>query len=124
MNNPVDTIIKALEVIGYKGDKQKFANQFIVNSKNQALLDLLDALPAGKQAQLKQQLSTASETQIPEILQNYFTKEQYLEAVTKATKASFGFFLETIQSSLTESQTENLQTFLGSLAQQSQPQSY
>lgn len=123
MDNPLDTIVKVLEIIGYKGDKQKFVNQFIENSQKQAVIDLVDTLPADKQAQLKQQLSTASENQIPDnILQNYFTKDQYLEALTKATKVSFGSFLETIQSSLTESQTENLQAFLAPLAKQSQPQ--
>lgn len=125
-DQPVETITKILELIGYQGDKQAFANQFLANSQKQALVDLLDSLPADKQAQLKQQLSTAQQVQIPDLLQSYFTKEQYLGAVTKATKEAFGSFLETIKSSLTDAQAGELQTFLSSLAdtQKVQPQSY
>lgn len=117
--NPIDIILKILEIIDYKGDRQKFANQFIENCQKQALLDLISALPENKQIALRQQLlhSDAS-SNIQQVLKQYFPEEKYLEAISRATENAFSDFLQAIKDGLSGDQSSNLQVFLSSLVKQ------
>lgn len=117
--NPIDIILKILEIIDYKGDRQKFTNQFIENCQKQALLDLISALPENKQIALRQQLlhSDAS-SNIQQVLKQYFPEEKYLEAISRATENAFSDFLQAIKDGLSGDQSSNLQVFLSSLVKQ------
>lgn len=70
-------LLKILNAIEYREDKEKFANKFIQTTSQQTLVDLVTALPVDKQSQIKKEFSEANtQEKVTDVLKKYFTDEQ------------------------------------------------
>lgn len=105
-----------LDIIGYSDDKQVFEDKFVKACQEQALLDLIDSLPADKQASLKQQLGSESDPQkIGEILKQYVLVDEYDKALRVASQTALNNYLQAITPTLSDTQSTELQSYLKSL---------
>ena len=117
MNDPKAILLKILEIIGYSEDKEKFATEFLQNVSMQSLLDLINSLPQDKQEELKQKNSTLQNDQkaTGDMIKTYFTEQQIEDALQNASKNAVTEYIKAIDTTLSETQRNNLMSFFGEL---------
>lgn len=121
MKNPKEIISKALELIGYDGDKDAFANKLLENILEQAVLDLIETLPQDKQDSLKQELNGIADPQkIHDVVTTYATSEEYSKVLEQTAAKVMEDWLVKVGPSLSETQRVDLETYLASLKPPSQ----
>jgi hypothetical protein len=114
MNMPTkgykEILLKILDVIEYKDDKEDFTNQFAIIIYSQSLIDLVQSLLASDQEKIKQELSASdnSPEKIEEIIKRCFTEEQRKKALEIAAKNVMVNFIAAIQDTLSPLQGQNL----------------
>jgi hypothetical protein len=110
MDNPKSIILKILEIIGYKDDKEAFVNEFIKDIKLGALSGLIINLPEEKQKELKtkSEISQGNPQELERIINEYFTPEQIQEATKNSSQKMMSEYLQAINSTLSEEQKTNL----------------
>lgn len=113
INNHKEILLKLLEVIGYKDDKDAFVSEFERNIHLQSIADLVRSLPLERQEEVKQKLNQDPDS--PEkgaaILKSYFSEPQILDALESAAKNSLTKYIQAIRLTLTDLQRENLKKF-------------
>ncbi len=114
--DPKQIILQVLGIIGYEGDKDKYANDFLSLCLQKALVDLMRELPQDKQDQLTQRMSLITPDKMETLLLEYFPKEKFETAVKEASRSTFEEYLKTIIPTLNEDQHSKLETYLSSQA--------
>lgn len=110
-----DFLVKVLTIIGYKEDKEAFAEKFITLCNQETLTDLLASLPQEKQKTITDRiLEIENADQVAKILTEYFTSEQYKSAQQKALSAIMTKYLEAVTPTLSEQQLKELSSFFSS----------
>ncbi|SRR6266699_2285849 len=111
-------ILEILNIIGFEDNKEACADEFIHNSKAQALLDLLITLPPEQQERFKQQIAgVTDQEQQKAIIAEYITPEQYTEALQQASQTAFEGLMKEIAPTLSAAQADKLQSYLNSFTQ-------
>jgi predicted solute-binding protein len=110
MNNPRDILLKILEAIDYRDNREAFADEFIQNTHLLALVNLVKSLPDEKQTEVKQQLSESQDNpeKISAILNEYFSQEELPKALENAAKDAVIRYIQTITPTLSQNQKEKL----------------
>lgn len=123
MNDAKVILLKILEIIGYSEDKDKFATEFLQNVSLQALLDLFNTLPVDQKDQIHQQITSAGNNPqaIQEALKTYFTDSQLQEAIKNSAKNAVTEYIKTIETTLSDSQTQNLTNYFGEITKHTSP---
>src|ERR1035437_8903807 len=117
MNKASDLLNQVLDNIGYTDNKQEFVNKFLGICNQDALASLIPTLPGDKRAEFVAKLnSKVSAEEIKAVVNEYFTEDQYAEALTKASEKALKAFLETITPELNSEQVEKLNTFIATLS--------
>jgi len=115
MQKTTDTILKVLNILDFKGDKQAIADKLLELCYHQALFGLINGLSIDKQEKIKKELGKAkSKEDFIKLAHNYFSEKQFLEAVEKATSSVFIKYMEEISPLLSEKQLEKLKLYLDS----------
>ncbi len=104
---------KILDLISYSDNKDAFIDKFIDVCHQQTLLSLINELPPEKKAQFVQQTKDNSNPeQINSVIKDYFSDDQYNQALTKTANEGFKAFLEEVSQSLSQTQKDQLTEFL------------
>lgn len=114
---PEQILRHVLTIVGYKGDKGEFIEEFINLCKQQAFVDMHQALSPEKVKSLR---SAVEEKEIN--VSDYFSKEVAQTALTNATQKHFGEYIQSILPTLSEDQKNELDFYLSSLG--TLPKSY
>lgn len=114
--DPKQIILQVLGIIGYEGDKDKYANDFLALCLQKALFSLMTDFPQDKQDQLVQRLSLTLPERQEALLLEYFSAEKLQEAVKESSKSTFEEYLQTIIPTLSEDQKNKLEAYLSSQA--------
>lgn len=113
---PKEIITQILDMAGYGENKEEFADQLLTLCQQQAFVDLIKSLPEETQTLLENSLSDQPNSQnIDQVLKDHFTEEEILQSLKKATENIIKNYLQTISSHLSDSQKNNLQTYMQSL---------
>jgi len=115
-SNPKQIILQVLEIIGYEGDKSKYANDFLSLCLQKAFMSLVQELPQDKQDQLTQRMSLTTPDKMEALLLEYFPKEKFENAVKEASRSTFEEYLQTIIPTLNEEQSNKLEQYFSSQA--------
>ena len=114
--NPKDILLRVLTIINYQDDKNQFANDFLDLCLKKALVDMMESLPEGKKEEVKAKFSAQiTPEEASQVMQTYFTPQQYMQNLQNATQFLFQDYLKTIMPSLSELQKTELQQYLTSL---------
>ena len=114
--NPHQIIFEILSIIGYKGDKDKFAKKFVNLILDQALLSALDGLSPKEKAEVKFEMNAAhGKDAATSILMRIISVEKYVSAVKKTTMRLLKDYLSTIIPTLYPHQKAALDVYLSGL---------
>lgn len=110
MNNHKDILLKLLEAIGYKDNREAFVSEFERNIRLQSISDLIKALPSKQQEGLKRELNhnLGNPEKALEILKNEFSDSQIQDALEQTANDSITKYVQAISSTMTNSQREAL----------------
>lgn len=116
MNDPKELILKILEIIGYKDDREKFAADFVSAIHRKAISNCVGSLTEEQKNSLEEQLSgiIRSPEEVSKILFQFITDDQYQQSVEKASKEIMRGYLEAIAPILSEDQTNQLNKYFNS----------
>ena len=115
MTDPKQLIVDVLESIGYEENKDKFASDFLSISLQEAMMNLMQGLPQDKQDQLTHRVSLVGPDKLEGLLLEYFSKEDFSNALSKASSSAIESYLETISGSLNDEQKTKLEQHLSTL---------
>lgn len=112
-------ISKLLGLIGYSGDKEKFANKFIELCHQKAVVDLYSSLPQDKQINLQQEISKREDlAQVQRIFKKYFSEAAYAAALKKSTQVNFEDYILSVFPKISSERQNKVMAFLDSIAQE------
>ena len=106
MNKIKPIIIKVLDIVGYEGDEEKFVVKFLENVQLQAVADLASTLSQETQDKIKHGANIGE----------YFSKEQFAQALKDATKKAFVEYLQGLKNLLSPSQKTDLTKLLSEIS--------
>jgi phage host-nuclease inhibitor protein Gam len=123
MNNYKDILLKILDAIGYADDREAFVNEFIGNVQKQAVVDLIQTLPADKQEEIKKEFSSAAGNpeKIAEVVKKYFTEDQMRKALEEASKNAVIDWMDAVKDTLSDAQRTKLIDLSGEFAPSASP---
>src|SRR5689334_22081310 len=111
--NPRDIILQVLIIIGYEDDKEVWANKFLANCEQQALINVLNRFSQGKKDELIQKMAGVTDQQKRKaIISQYIIPQEYTQALIRTSGTAFEEFIDEIMPILSEEQTIKLQTYL------------
>jgi hypothetical protein len=114
--DPKEILLNVLTIIDYKDDKETFANQFLQLCMQRALVDIVEALPQDQQKTIQEEVTPDKKPEeVQQILQRYFSQEQYLQQLQLSTQALFQDYIQTITPTLSDDQKQKLQQYLTSI---------
>jgi len=107
---PKTILLKILDIIDYKDDKEVFSHKFFNLVAQQTLGDLVLSLPDDKKKAVEGQLSAETDPiKLKQIFNSSFTKEQVDEVTLKVTHKAFQDYTRAIVPVLTPDQKQRLQ---------------
>lgn len=104
-----DLVLAILEIIDYKENKEEFASEFnrVINS--QALVALMQTLPADKQKEADEKIASAdSAEKFTTSVQEYFSKDQVQAALDNAAAQAISQWISSVAPTLNDEQREKL----------------
>lgn len=103
-------ISSLLDAINYTDNKETFTNKYLDIIYSQAVLNLIQSLSKEKQEEIKNKLSQNKDdkAKMIQILNEYFSHEQIEEVLTNSSKEEMISYIESIRSSLSDTQKQNL----------------
>ena len=104
-----DIVTAILEIIEYKDDKEAFAADFnrVINS--QALVALMQTLPAEKLEEADEKIAAADSAEaFTKAVHEYFTQEQVQAALDNAAAHAISQWIASIADTLNDTQREKL----------------
>jgi hypothetical protein len=112
-------IIRILEAIDYRDDKEAFAEQFLNNIHLETITNLISQLPLDETSKIENEISTKSRLKEnpKNILSKYFPEDQIQNTIKKVSEHAILKYIETISPKLSESQIKQLNTVLTELKQ-------
>lgn len=114
--DPKEILIQILNIVGYKEDKNVFAERFIVLCQQQAFVEFIESLPRSLQEDLKAKIiNEKDKVKIKQAMENYVETKEFLDKLELVTARNFKEYIEAIIPTLTSEQKNNLQKFLSSL---------
>lgn len=114
-------LLKTLDIIEFKDDKEQWIQEFMGNAQNQAFLALLKTLPQDKQAALTSALQNPPLGKTPEqVLQEYFTPLDCSIALQEQIIEEYKKFVQDAMSTLTPEKQKELQAYLLPLVNEAQ----
>lgn len=114
--NPKDILTDILAIVDYKGDKNDFAERFIVICQQQAFLEFVESLPKTLQDDLKKKLGDQKDKEkIKKAMDQYVNTKEFLGKLELVTAKNFKEYIEAIIPTLTLDQKAKLQKYLSSL---------
>ena len=117
--NPEDILLKLLDIVRFQGDKSKFINEFLINIKLEALLNLAGLLPEDKKQKLKQLAHpSANPEKVIGSIQGYFSESEIEHEISDVSQNAIKKYIETISQALSSSQKDQLLHFAKRLQDQ------
>ena len=111
--NPHLIIFNILSIIGYKGDKDLFSKRFVRLILDQALLSVVDGLPADIKIRMKSEMTGVQDLeQAATVLTRYMNIQKYTSAVRKTTNRLLKDYLSTVIPKLNPQQKNRLDAYL------------
>lgn len=113
-----DIITTILDIVGYQGNKVRFADEFVDICYQQGMHDYLISLPTDKQKELMVRLNKDGEENLDKMiamLSEGENKEGLYSAITQASSKTLQEYIETVKPHLTEIQKDTLYIFLEGL---------
>ncbi len=110
-------MISVLNLLGFRENKEAYADEFIQICEKQALVDLLNTLSKERKEEIKQKMVGAESVQRTQaVLSEYVSSEQYTEALEKAAGAIFVQFVQAVVPTLSQQQVNKLQAYMQSFS--------
>jgi cephalosporin-C deacetylase-like acetyl esterase len=108
-----ELVLKIIAIIGYKGNQEEFADKLFLLCDQRAILALIEGLPTEKQAELKEKTSKEADLQkVREIIDSYFSKEEYTKAFIAAFEKTLQEYLATVAPTLSEPKLDEIEKLL------------
>lgn len=107
--------LNILNIIGYQGEKEKFADDFYQVIMQKVLIDKIDILSQDKQILLLQELKQANATTFQKIFIKYFPKKEFAEEVKKQTAVAMQIYFKEVIPTLSTDQKTKLKNYLSSM---------
>jgi hypothetical protein len=114
--DPRETLKTILEIIGYEGDKEQFATQFLELVFKQAFTDYYMTLPDDKKKELDDKFGTDEKVNMAQLSQLTQDNAEFTKAVQKSAESMLVGYIEEILPALDGAQKDKLQDYLASLA--------
>lgn len=117
--NPKQIVIRILDIIAYKKNKDAYAEEFVSLCQQQTLINLLQSLSEHRKRQFQTDLDGKLDNaeRLQKLLKEYFSESDIAKAGEKASEETFKNFLHSIIPTLNDDQKEKLNTYLQSLIQ-------
>lgn len=113
MLNPKNTIIDVLNIINYKNDKAKFADNFLELCMKQSFLEMIGDLPKEKVTFLQKQIQSARDLdQFLSILKKYIHPLYLKRNIEQVSAKLFEEYIEEIIPTLDETTKTKLFLYL------------
>jgi hypothetical protein len=113
--NPKQLIIQILNIIGYEKDKEKFAEEYWNICIENVIFKLISNFDDNKKIELQNKISLLKQNDnIEKLLLEYFSEDEYKEAVKTESQTMFVEYINTLLPTLNEEQVKKLQEFLAS----------
>ncbi|MBA3724731.1 MAG: hypothetical protein H0W89_07685 [Candidatus Levybacteria bacterium] len=104
-----DIILKILEATDYADDREAFVQDFMRVISSQALIDLVQSLPADKQKEADKKIAASdSQATFAKTVSEYFTDEQVETAVDDASRRAITEWLKALNTTLTDEQRKKI----------------
>ncbi len=104
-----DIILKILEATDYADDKTAFVNDFMRVISSQALIDLVQSLPADKQKEADKKIAASdSQASFAKTVSSYFSDEQVETAVDDASRRAITEWLKALNTTLNDEQRKRI----------------
>ncbi len=110
-NNAKDIILKMLDIIGYREDKEVFANEFLKNVYLQSVQDLIKALPQEQQGIKDKIVAAKTPEELDKIVKVSFSSEDIDKALSLSSQNSMSEWIKTVIPTLSLEQKQKLQEY-------------
>jgi hypothetical protein len=114
MNDPKTILLKILEIIGYQGNSDEFADQLMAAIDAQLVLDLFNRLPEDSQKQLQSSLSSDPQNLNPlgESIKSHFSSSDIQTALQDISQKTITDYLQAVIPTLSPVQQNQLSQYL------------
>ena len=115
--NLKDILNDVLNIVGYEDDKSEFIDIYIDGTHKQAIVFLINSLEEEKQDEINEALEKVSTLDDKtNVLKQYFSQQEYEEALKEASKKIFMEIVSEVQGILTDDQKKKLHSYLKTIA--------
>lgn len=105
-------LLKILEIIDFKENKNVFIADFISLVNEKALINVLKGLPGGTQTHLEERLKNKTLDEQKQILQESIQLDDLTKELARVTQELLSNYIDTIMPTLHDDQLEKLQNVL------------
>lgn len=117
--DPRTILLKVFTLVNFEDDKEAYADRFIKNCEQQALVDVISTLPKEKQVELTQKMVwTQDPKRQKAIVTEYIPQQAYIEALKKAAEKAFRELIEAVKPTLSNEQVDKLNSYLKTFSPQ------
>ncbi|MBI4040069.1 hypothetical protein HY389_01805 [Candidatus Daviesbacteria bacterium] len=102
-------ILQILDIIGYQGDKESYAQKFVEVCYKQALLELILKLPENTPVP-----EATNVEDIQKFISEHFSKEEEVKALESTVSKNLKQYFEAVLPTLSDQQKTQLQNYLQS----------
>lgn len=100
-----------LDIIGYREDKEVFANEFLKNVYLQSVQDLIKALPQEQQGIKDKIVAAKTPEELDKIVKVSFSSEDIDKALSLSSQNSMSEWIKTVIPTLSLEQKQKLQEY-------------
>ncbi len=112
-------VVGVLEIIGYKSDKEQFANRFLMLAEANALTESIKQLPEDRRTPLVHLVNaTHRKQELITVLKRYISTEVYLRCLEESINDLFLDYLTSLDRSLDRETMSKVQEYLANLTLQ------
>lgn len=106
-------LLRILEIIEYRGDKEKYVANFIKNINEKTIVNLIETLPQEKREKIQTVINTQNNNDL--ILKQFFSEEEITKAYEETLAQTLTDYVYSISSSLSDAQQKEILDFARSI---------
>lgn len=111
MQDPRSFLSRILEIIEYTGDREKFVEDFLINIKLEAIINVINNKYPDKKDIFKQSIKELkTPEQVKEFIANNISEDDYVKEIEEVTPKAMNEYFRAIEPTLNDQQRVNLQS--------------
>ncbi|MCR4324079.1 MAG: hypothetical protein NUV69_00120 [Candidatus Curtissbacteria bacterium] len=112
---PANVVKNVLEIVGYEGDKDRFAEEFLILCEDKVLGEMTSSMPNDKKEELAKKLSAETDpVKTLSILREYIDPEEYKRRLKSVSEEIFAAYFRQVMPSLSTDQKKQIEGYMKS----------